>query len=469
MIALHVLVFGSGAILMALEILGSRIMAPYFGSSVYVWGSLISVFLTALSAGYYLGGRLADERPHRSSLTLLLTAAGALTAMIPLLADHVAEALVSWGPRMGALAAASAIFLPATLVLGMVSPLAIRLGVAEITHLGQASGRLYAVSTAGSVAGTLLTTFLLIPLTGTKFLVTGLVAALFILVAISFLTERKYGLMGAAATLAALLVMFGPSGTLVGHYEYVEGRGLLRTVYAVESAYHNIRVMDGDGVRYLRFDRSWQTAMTLSDPFESRLSYTDYFHLAVANNPNIRDVLVVGLGGGAAPKKFWKDYPQVSVDAVEQDPRVVDVARRFFALPEDERLKVHVEDGRKYLESTSKQYDLIILDAYYSDSIPFHLTTREFVRTVERRLKPGGMVAFNLIGALEGPESQFFRSMYRTVGELFPTRLPVAVRWREYPQANIRRNIILFASKDKVNVEAFKTAARTAAEKLEAP
>jgi spermidine synthase len=262
-----------------------------------------------------------------------------------------------------------------------------------------------------------------------------------------------------------LMFLWGPTGALAGRFEATP-LGFIRTVYQTESAYHNIRVMDAPDVRYLRFDRSWQTGMYLADPFESRLSYPDYFHLAMAHNPAIRDVLVVGLGGGAAPKKFWRDYPGVAIDAVELDSRVVDVAKRYFSVPEDDRLRLIVNDGRRYLETTTKRYDLIILDAYYPDSIPFHLTTREFVRSLKLRLKPGGVVAFNVIGALEGPKSSFFRSLYRTVGEILPTQFVVPVEWRENRSSVQARNIILFATDGNFDPERFKEAARQAGDTI---
>ncbi len=443
-VGLYSVVFGSGAVLMALEVLGSRVMAPHFGSSVYVWGSLISVIMAALSLGYYLGGMLADARPRYSTLAFTLLAAGALTALIPVYGEQIAGALSGWGPRAGTLTAAMAIFFPPTVLMGMVSPLGMRMGVSSMQQLGQSAGRLNAVSTGGSIAGTLVTTFFLIPLAGTKQLIATLAAALIVLAAIPFFMERKRSWGAAAAVGGLLLALWGPTGVL-GSVE-MSPVGPLRTIYAEESAYHNIRVMDGSGGRYLRFDKSWQTGMNLDDPYTSPLPYPDYFHLAMAQNPDIREVLVVGLGGGAAPKRFWHDYPAVKVDVVELDPAVIDVARRYFAVPEDDRLKLHVGDGRRFLETSTKRYDLIIVDAYYSDSIPFHLTTREFMQAVKQHLRPNGVVALNLIGSIEGEHSQFFRAMYKTTAESFPTRYIVPVDWDRNPSTTEPRNIILFAS-----------------------
>lgn len=456
--SLYLLVFGSGAILMALEVLGSRVMAPHFGSSVYVWGSLISIILTALAIGSYLGGLLADARPRRTTLAVILAIAGGLTAFIPVYGDSLAGALSSWDPRAGSLAAASLIFLLPTLFMGMVTPVAMRLGIADMAQLGKASGRLSAVSTAGSIIGTLGTTFFLIPLAGTKSLITWLAAGLFMLAAVALFTDRKRAFGVVTAALGIVLVLVGPTSRIVQGFEG-SPFGLLRTVYQAESAYHNIRVMDGGNRRFLRFDESWQTGMVIDDPFESVFRYPDYFHLAMAQNPGIRDVLVIGLGGGAAPKRFWQAYPEVRIDAVEIDPKVVEVARAYFGVREDERLHLAVGDGRRFVETAGKRYDLIIIDAYHASAVPFHLTTREFMGSLREHLNPGGVVAFNVIGALEGEGSDFFRAFYKTVGERFPTSLVIPVSWQVDSSATLRRNIILLATDGVFEAASFKAAA----------
>ena len=155
-------------------------------------------------------------------------------------------------------------------------------------------------------------------------------------------------------------------------------------------------------------------------------------------------MLFVGLGGGSAPKQIWRNFPAIDLQVAELDPEVVNVARKYFALPQSPRLKVDVEDGRRYLQKNEKRYDVIVLDAYYSDSIPFHLATREFMRLVRDRLNPGGVVVANIIGALEGPESKLFRAFYRTYRSVFPS---IAVHPVDYQRdATAIRNIIVVAA-----------------------
>jgi spermidine synthase len=161
--------------------------------------------------------------------------------------------------------------------------------------------------------------------------------------------------------------------------------------------------------------------MTIDRPFETRFHYTDYFDLGLAYNPDARNILFVGLGGASAPKRIWRDFPSLDLQVAELDPVVVDVARRYFAMPDSPRLKVDVEDGRRYLQRNEQRYDVIALDAYFSDSIPFHLATAEFVDLVRQRLAPGGVVVANIIGSVEGPGSKLFRSFVRTYRTAFPT------------------------------------------------
>ena len=222
-----------------------------------------------------------------------------------------------------------------------------------------------------------------------------------------------------------------------------------------DSAYHSIAVVEDGQDRYLRFDSSFQSAMDLDDPFVTPFDYVDYLSLAFAYRPEAANVLFVGLGGGSAPKRAWRDFPDVQVHAVELDPEVVDVARRWFALPQDPRLEVEVEDGRRYLQRNERRWDVIVLDAYYSDALPFHLTTQEFLELVRDRLAPGGIVVANVIGAVEGENSKLFRAFYRTYRAVFPSVAvhPVALQG----DAAAIRNIIFIAGEGALPSRDFLT------------
>jgi spermidine synthase len=248
------------------------------------------------------------------------------------------------------------------------------------------------------------------------------------------------------AAIAVVLAAFAGLSTL---YAGVPGAGGMRVLFEADSVYHHIVVAEDDEARYLRFDRAFQSGMLLRNSYESPFLYPAYAHLGLIFRPQAKRVLVVGLGGGSIPKRFWRDYSDMAIDVAELDPMVVDVAKRFFEVREDPRLRIAVQDGRQFLLRSARKYDIIILDAYFAESIPFHLTTVEFYRLVKSRLEPGGVVISNVIGALEGPRSQLFRAMYKTHGQVFPGMYPFAVAFRPYLDTDVIRNIMLVATDER--------------------
>ena len=404
--------FLSGAILMALEIVGSRVLAPNFGGSIFVWGSLIGVFLAALSIGYYLGGGLADRAPRPWLLGLLLLAAGGCVLLLPhwgvAISDRIA--LRDLGPRANPLLASLVLFFLPGLLMGTTSPFVIRLTARTMTQVGRTAGMVYAISTLGSIVGTLGSAFYLIPAYGTRKILSCLGLGLICTGALAIVAGawRRPGRAAAAVLALAALGLAQPG--------YAAERILLER----DSPYHRLFVTDEGRYRYLRADNIWHTRMDRKDPHGRGLPYTDYVDIAFLLNPGIHDVLVIGLGGGSVPKRLVRDYPQVKVDAVEIDPDVIKIAARYFDVHPGPRLAVHQADGRIFLRRTKNQYDLILLDAYYADTVPFFLATREFFQIARAHLRPGGVFANNLIGQMAGPKSKFFRSVYRTMAEVFP-------------------------------------------------
>ena len=191
-------------------------------------------------------------------------------------------------------------------------------------------------------------------------------------------------------------------------------------LHAKDTQYHRIAVVEDDTSRYLRFDSSFQSGMYRTTR-SRRASSTPTTSSSRSRTSRTQRVLFIGLGGGSAPKRIWRDFPGLQLDVVELDREVVDAAYRYFALPRDPRLKIEVEDGRRFLATNEGPWDVIVVDAFYADSIPFHLATREFLELARSRLAPGGVVATNIIGAVQGGDSRLFRSMLRTYRTVFPT------------------------------------------------
>ncbi len=446
-LAIGVAVFIAGGVLLGLEIASSRVLAPLFGNSLYVWGSLIGIVLAGLSTGYWLGGIIADRYPTPRLLVGLLGGGALLVLAIPFVDGWILDRVVAWdpGPRLNPVIATILLFGLPSVVLGSVSPVAVRLKARSIEKLGRTAGRLFAVSTAGSIAGTFLTSFWLIPELGTDQVLASAAIALVLAAAAVALVERlvvafAVALMIAGAGLGAVVSLAPDKGGTVaasqlqnwspvyrqrsveeregGIEEAQSGYTILRTK---DSQYHRIAVVEDDESRYLRFDSSFQSGMYIDDPYRTRFQYSDYLQLSFAYKAQTRRILYVGLGGGSAPKRTWRDFPGVRIDVVELDPEVVDIAYEYFALPRDPRLAVDVEDGRRYVSTREGPWDVIVIDAFYADSIPFHLATREFLDLARSRLAPGGLVVTNIIGAVRGPDSRLFRSMLRTYRTVFPT------------------------------------------------
>jgi spermidine synthase len=194
---------------------------------------------------------------------------------------------------------------------------------------------------------------------------------------------------------------------------------LINTVYSHSSPYHDIHVEDLGYLRVLRFERNRQSSMYLDAPFDTDFEYPAYLHTPLALKPDATRTLVIGLGGGSVVKRMWRDYPDMSVDVVELDPEIVEVAHRFFELPRDPRIHVFVDDGRAFIEMSTETYDIVIVDAFDEDRVPRPLTTEEFLRLVRDRLAPDGVVAYNFIGAPKGDHSKPFRSLYRTLSNVW--------------------------------------------------
>ena len=449
--ALGVAVFLSGAALLGVEIVASRVLAPSFGSSLYVWGSLIGVVLTGLAIGYWAGGALSDRYPTPYLLTGVLALGALLVLLVPVLDAWVIEQIVAWdpGPRLDPLLAAIALFAPVSIVLAAATPIAVRLAARSLERLGRTAGRLFSVSTAGSIVGTFVAAFWLVPELGTDQVLA--VAAVTLLIAATGYALAERLLLAAlvlfVATVAAggVVTTLSPqtSGRLEASslrnwsplYREREQRNpgaLSRTAVASEESgyevreardtrYHRMYVLDGDEVRYLRFDSTFQSAMELDDPYATVFDYTDYLQLGLAYAPSTRRVLFIGLGGGSAVKRMWRDFPSLQLHAVELDPDVVRVAERWFELPRDSpRLEVTAEDGRRFLQTHDERWDVIVVDAYFADSIPFHLATAQFFELVRSRLSPGGVVVSNILGAIEGTDSKLLRSMMKTYRSVFP-------------------------------------------------
>lgn len=415
---LKVTVFIAGASVMIVEILGSRIMAPYFGASTYVWSALIGIILGSLSAGYYVGGRWADKEPTKKKLSMILIIAAALVGLIPIVKGIILPtAYILFGILGGTLIAPMVLLSLPAFFMGMVSPYAIKLSAKNLEEIGSIAGDLFALSTMGSIIGTILTGFVLIPFFNLSAI---FFSVSFLLVACSIILNYEGFKIEQHYLIFVLVILM-----LVHREPYYGDKKLLHLEY---TPYNRILIAEDEHTRYMFLDGRATGAIEHATGF-SAYDYTDYYEIPYLINQGIRDVLVVGEGTGAGPRQISVNHPDSKVVVAEIDPRVRDMAQEFFMVEEDDRLMVLVGDARMIVKDTSIGYDYVVLDAYNSiNTIPYHLVTKEFFHDIKDVLNPGGVILMNLISPVEGSRSLVLQSVLKTVASefdhirIYPTR-----------------------------------------------
>jgi predicted membrane-bound spermidine synthase len=417
--------FVTGAIVMSFEMLGSRYLNPYFGSGIYTWASLISTVLLALTVGYFLGGSIADRAPSPLVLALTVISGSIYLVALPSFAQPVLELVLRNVDdiRAGSLISSLALMSFPVAMLGMYSPFAIRLLLRSARHSGRVSGAVYGISTAGSIVGTLGTTFFLIPIMGSRNITLalgalGLLAGLTLL-AVARLDRRRSAALVAAA-LAALAVSDCRADNLIDEGVRV---GLLKRpngrIAHIETEYNDIFITKRQNQLVMSFQvKGWdytESVANLLDVDDLPLRYAQVMTIAVAYPLTPRRILMLGLGGGSISTYLGRFMPETTITTVEIDPGVISAAKTYFGLRETERMRYHAGDGRVFLTRNHEPYDLILLDAYRGGYVPFHLLTREFYTLVKQRLAPGGAAAFNVHDG-----TKLYASTMRTLGEVFP-------------------------------------------------
>jgi spermidine synthase len=381
-----VLAAGFGAT--STEICASRLLAPYFGASTVVWANVIGLILAALSIGYWLGGRIADRHPQPHVLGRLVLAGAALIAVIPFVAqpllDLTARGLndVSAGAVVGSFIGSLLLFLPPVVLLGTAAPFAVRLAVTDVAIAGTVAGRLYALSTIGSIFGVFVPAIITIEAFGTQrtLVATAVVVAL----GGSLLLDRRWvaAPVALAAVLAVPVGIVKPVAGLLyekdSQYQFVQvvQKGPVRDLYlnegiAVHSEWRRNTVLTGD---------EWDMFLTVPPLLGRR----------------VRSVAILGNAGGTTARAYGVFYPSARIDGVELDPVVTAAARRYMGLGRIRRLHVVTADARPFLQRTHDRFDLILVDAYRQPYVPFYLATQQFFRLVRSRLRPGGIVALNI-------------------------------------------------------------------------
>jgi spermidine synthase len=445
-VSLEVVVFLCGAFVMIFEIIGSRVLSPFIGTSTYVWTSLIGVILASLSTGYWLGGKMADRRPDIRVLASVIFLAGGLVSLTAFIKE-VALSFVASAPirlELQSLLAALLLFAPASICLGIVTPYAVKLRMESMSEVGQTVGRLYALSTVGSILGTFAAGFFLIPFVGsirTLYIISGgLIAASVLLVPFVVSTGKI-----AVLTLFALSIGWSEANA----YMLREANDLhdIDTEYSRIQVYRSIQPRTRRPIEALVFDPYFVQSAIYLDSDEPALEYTRFFHLARHFRPGFRNAAVIGGAGYTLPRDLLRENPEIDLDVVEIDPRMTEIARRYFRLTDDPRMNIVHEDGRMFLNhAPAGSYDVVMLDAFGSTfSVPFQLTTVESVRQSERILKDDGVVIANLGSAFTGKCGLFLQAELATYHAVFPNAYLFKVNSTKSDEQV--QNVILVATK----------------------
>lgn len=393
--SLELLVFTVGAGSLGAEIAAARLLAPWFGASTIVWANTIAVVLVALSIGYALGGRFADRDPRPAGLARIVLVAAVLLSVVPFVSGpflHQAVRAVdqlSAATFVGSLFGVGALLALPLILLGMVSPYAVRLEVDHVADAGRTAGRLYAISTVGSLTGTFLSALLLIPVVGTRrtFLI---LAAAMALAALPHLARER--LPASVVPLVILGLVALPTGTVKS------AEGSDRVIWEKETDYQYARVVESaDGERTLELNEG-HAVHSLYRPGQWLTGdyWDEMLVLALAGgHAPPRSVAILGNAGGTTARALGHYFPETTVDAVEIDGALTDVGHKLFGLT-GPRLRTHTADARPWLRATSRTFDVIMVDAYRQPYIPFYLATREFFALVRDHLAPGGLVVINV-------------------------------------------------------------------------
>jgi len=417
---LEIVVFVCGAAVMVLELAATRVLAPYVGTSLYVWTNLIGVILGCLSIGYWWGGRLADKRPGFGPLTAVIFISGIMVGATAVFKDIVmiiVQATIR-DIRVASLLGTIVLFAAPSVLLGMVAPMAAKIRLERLDTSGRAVGTLYSISTVGSIAGTFLAGFFLIPALGNGnilYLIAGGLVALSAIAGPISLMRHRVTILVFVGVAASAAFFFRSTMASLGTYD-------IDTPYARVFVFRGTDTATGRPAQYLIVSPGQvESAMFLDRDDDLVLSYAKFYLLAHHFNPDAKTALMLGGAAYSYPKYFLQKNPEASIDVVEIDPGITKIAQDLFHLEESPRLGITHEDARIFLNKNTKKYDIIFGDAFKSShSIPHHLTTRETFLRIAASLSDNGVVLVNIISSLEGPSGKLFRAEYRTIKSVFP-------------------------------------------------
>lgn len=442
---------------MVIELVAGRIMAPYVGVSLYTWTSIIGVVLAGISIGAYIGGMLADRFPNPKTLGWLLFVSGLAALSISPMTEAVARLPLQTSLMMRILFVTAVIFFIPSCLLGMISPVVVRLSLDRLERSGNVVGKIYAFSTLGSILGTFATGFFLITWMGTRNI-------LLLMAVILILSAPVFG--GAFFKKRVLVILFP---ILFVFLWAIHGQAFKKQTDAYffeETDYFTVQLKkvekEGRVLEAVVLDNLIHSFVDLKDPHHLQYGYerikADLVAWHAAANPEFR-ALIIGGGGYTFPHYLEVQYPRARIDVIEIDPRLTQISHKYLGLPSQTRIRTFNDDARWTLMNFQEKgvYDFIFGDAYNDLSIPYHLTTKEFSDMLRSLLKPDGLLVANIIDHFE--TGIFLPSYIRTLTESFGKERVALVADAEFSRLGINTNIVAASLADHPWKEVEKTSA----------
>lgn len=465
---LEIVLFIVNAIYMILELIASRLLSPYFGSSNLVWTSIIGIILLSNSIGNYIGGKIADKNCSKDNLKLILKVSGIMVLIIPFIQDYIlyTTATLISSIKIGAIVSSILLFFVPSMFFGFFSPIIIKLKMNDLENVGTTSGKIYALATIGSLAGTFLGGFFLLPAFGSTEL-------LFILAAIIFLLILVVGELNFKKDLIFLIICIFLCGAFFGAFKYSNSssgtdilNGKYNTIVSYDTQYGKVTIYNTDkgedSYRTLLVGEGHESATFISEEkcYDLFYEYTKYYDLMFSSSKDIKNTLMIGGAGYSYPKYYISHYQDKSMDVVEIDPDITEIARQYFYLDKlieeydlnnNNRLGLITDDGRTYLNKNTKRYDAILNDAFAGESPAVTLTTIEAAQKIYNSLTYNGLYLSNVISSIDGENSNFLKAEVATLKHVFKN--VYVVPCNDHNDYKRVQNTMVIATDDTLNLE----------------
>ncbi len=415
---LEITVFLCGALIMMLELVAARILSPYVGSSSIVWTTIIGIILVCMSLGYWFGGKIADKNQNINNLSVFILIAAITTSIIPIAEVVVIDKLASISENLilVSVIATTVVFGIPSFMLATCSPIAVKIKSMENEQVGKVSGKISSLSTIGSITGTFVSGFILIPLIGVNSIVIAITAMLVIL---SVMLYQGKNIKYITKNICVLIILIG----LIIYGDYLFKNSNPDILQDVDSQYSRIWVkelsVNENKYKTLQVDTGVESYID-ANTGEMGAKYLYYYDLFEYYSKDAKSALLIGGAAYTYPMHYLEKFPGNTMDVVEIDDKMTELAEKEFGLDvNNSNLDIHHQDGRSFLNYNEEKYDVVFMDAFKGINVPFELATYEAMLEVYRNLNENGMIITNVVSALKGNDSKLIEYEYATYMEVF--------------------------------------------------